>query len=81
MGQPLKVDQVIDARGLLCPGPLMELVLALRTNPPHTVIEVLCSEETSVNDISQWVTKSGHELLGSRSYDGHFGVTVRKAGL
>ncbi len=81
MRQQLKADQVIDARGLLCPGPLMELVLALRANPPHTVLEVLCSDETSVNDICQWVNKSGHELLGSQSYEGHFGVTVRKAGL
>jgi TusA-related sulfurtransferase len=81
MGEPLKADQVIDARGVLCPGPLMELMLALRANPPRTVIEVLCSDETSVNDICQWVTKSGHELLGTQPYEGHFGVTVRKAGL
>ncbi len=81
MRQPLKADRVIDARGLLCPGPLMELVLALRANPPRTVIEVLCSDETSVKDISQWVTKSGHELLGRQAHEGHFGVTVRKAGL
>jgi tRNA 2-thiouridine synthesizing protein A len=75
----LQVDKVIDARGMACPGPLMNLIGAIRTGQVGETFEVLSSDEGSKTDIPAWVAKAKHELVGVRPDEGFSHFIVRKA--
>jgi tRNA 2-thiouridine synthesizing protein A len=69
----------IDARGAFCPGPLMELIAALKTRQIGDEIEILSSDKGSVTDIPEWCKKVKHECLGVDEKEGYWSVLVRKA--
>jgi len=41
----LKVDKVVDARGVACPGPLLEAKRMVPSVPMHGVMDVISSDE------------------------------------
>lgn len=69
----------IDARGAFCPGPLMELIAALKLVEIGDEIEILSSDKGSAKDIPEWVAKVGHEMVGVENLDGYDSIVVRKA--
>jgi tRNA 2-thiouridine synthesizing protein A len=75
----LRIDKTIDARGMACPGPLMNLIGAIRQGQVGQVFEVLSSDEGSRTDIPAWVTKSKHELVEVFEDTGYAHFIVRKA--
>ncbi len=75
----LQIDKSIDARGMACPGPLMNLIGAIRMGSVGQVFEVLSSDEGSKTDIPAWVAKARHELVEVRQVGDHAGFVVRKA--
>jgi len=72
-------DRTIDARGSYCPGPLMELIRAVREGQTGEVIEVLSSDSGSKRDIPKWVEKAKHELVRVVDDQGFTRFIVRKA--
>ena len=73
------VTRTIDARGLPCPGPLMNLIGAIREGEVGDVIEVLSSDQGSRTDIPAWTAKARHELVEVVEEDGFARFVVRKA--
>lgn len=71
--------QKIDARGAFCPGPLMELIAALKLSAVGDEVEVWSSDKGSVTDIPEWVKKVGHAMVSTTEQDGYWSVVVRKA--
>lgn len=71
--------QKIDARGAFCPGPLMELIAALKLAKLGDEIEVWSSDKGSAADIPEWVHKVKHELVAVTTCDGYWSIIVRKA--
>ena len=72
------VNRTIDARGSFCPGPLMELIRAIRESAVGTVICVRSSDRGSKIDIPKWVEKAGHRLVGVFEQDGFDEIIVEK---
>ena len=70
--------RLVDARGSFCPGPLMELIRAIRESEVGTVISVYSSDNGSKTDIPRWVEKAGHRLLGLDARDGYDEIVVEK---
>ena len=70
--------RVIDARGSYCPGPLMELIRAVKEANVGDVVEVWSSDTGSQRDIPKWVEKAGHEFLGVIHEQGYDRIRVRK---
>ena len=70
--------KVIDARGSFCPGPLMELIRAIRESTVGDVIAVESSDRGSRIDIPKWVEKAGHRLVGIDSANGYDVIVVEK---
>jgi tRNA 2-thiouridine synthesizing protein A len=70
--------QVIDARGAFCPGPLMELIAALKLASVGDEIEVWSSDQGSIKDIPEWIKKVGHELVGVNQQEGYAAIVVKK---
>ena len=75
----MAVKTKIDARGAYCPGPLMELIAALKLVNIGDEIEVLSSDKGSAKDIPEWVNKVHHEMVGVSQQDGYWSIVVRKA--
>lgn len=74
----IKADKVVDARGVACPGPLLEAKRAIATVPMKGVLEVLSSDEGTVTDIPLWAKKVGHEFLGTVPEPGLWRIFVRR---
>ncbi len=75
----VSVTRTIDARGSYCPGPLMELIRAIREGAVGDTIAVLSSDSGSKIDIPKWVEKAGHRLVGiTTTDDGHDEIVVEK---
>lgn len=73
------ITRTIDARGSFCPGPLMELIRAIRESAVGDVIAVRSSDKGSKVDIPTWIEKAGHQLLSVTAYDGYDEIVVQKA--
>jgi len=70
--------RTIDARGSYCPGPLMELIRAIRESEAGQVLAVLSSDSGSRTDIPKWVDKAGHRLIGITAREGYDEILVEK---
>lgn len=75
----VQIDKTIDARGMACPGPLMNLIGAIRQGQTGQVFEVLSSDEGPKTDIPAWVAKARHELVQVVQDNGYASFIVRKA--
>ena len=73
------IDKEIDARGSFCPGPLMELMRAIKTAPVGATLAVLSSDPGSNKDIPIWVAKARHEFVGADPQTGYTRFVIRKA--
>ncbi len=53
----------VDARGLLCPLPVIRLAKAAREAPAGMQITILASDPAARHDIPAWCRMRGHTLL------------------
>ncbi len=74
----IKADKVVDARGAQCPGPLVELIRAIKEVPVDAIVEVWTQEPRTKEDTKAWCQRSGHEFVGAFPADGYERVLVRK---
>ena len=72
------VTRTVDARGSFCPGPLMELIRAIRESQVGDVIAVLSSDKGSKVDIPKWIEKAGHKLVVLETLEGYDRLVVEK---
>lgn len=71
--------RIVDARGSFCPGPLMELIAAIKTVAVGEELEVLSTDKGSAEDIPEWLKKVGHTLVSTSEKSGVYHLRVRKA--
>ena len=62
-------DQVLDAKGLNCPLPILKAKKALGTLPAGGTLEVLATDPGSIKDFEAFCRTTGNELV-ERSDDG-----------
>jgi TusA-related sulfurtransferase len=77
--EAIPINRVVDARGSYCPGPLMELIRAIRESSVGDVISVYSSDSGSRIDIPRWIEKAGHRLVALEARDGYDEIVVEKA--
>ena len=56
----------VDARGLLCPLPVIRTQDAVARLEPGTRVRVLCTDPGALNDVPAWCRVHGHRLLSAR---------------
>jgi TusA-related sulfurtransferase len=78
MVETTPAPRLIDARGSFCPGPLMELIRAIREAQVGDVLTVRSSDKGSKIDIPKWVEKAGHRLISVESLEGYDEITIEK---
>ncbi len=76
-----EISSTVDAKGLICPEPVMMLHSAVRDAKGGQVIQVLATDPSTKKDIAQFCEFLGHDLL-SQSQEGEVLIhLVRKKGL
>ena len=77
-GRNTTSETVLDAKGLVCPLPVLRLNRALRSMAPGERIRLLTTDRASVADVRAFCRETGHELTGfSEDAGGHFAFVVR----
>ncbi|MCU5112320.1 sulfurtransferase TusA family protein [Bacillus wiedmannii] len=59
----MNVKQVLDAKGLACPMPMVRTKKAMDTLQTGEVLEVHVTDKGSVRDIPAWANKGGHDIV------------------
>jgi TusA-related sulfurtransferase len=74
----LRVDKVVDARELDCPGPLLEAKRGMESVPMAGIMEVISSDTGTMLDVPAWAFKVGHEYLGTVTEPGIWRIYVKR---
>ena len=74
----IEITKVADARGVACPGPLLEAKKAMGSVSVGQVVEVRSNDAGSRKDIPVWAAKIGHEYLGQVEADGYDRHIIRR---
>jgi tRNA 2-thiouridine synthesizing protein A len=72
-------DVEVDARGLLCPLPILRLARAFRRAPAGTIARLTATDPAAVADVEAFCREGGHELLSTERDGACFLFRVRKA--
>ncbi|MCF2903689.1 sulfurtransferase TusA family protein [Octadecabacter sp. CECT 8868] len=62
--------EVLDARGLMCPLPVLRLAKVLRGLDVGTQLTIWADDPVAVIDIPHFCAESGHALLSQREENG-----------
>ncbi|MBC7164409.1 MAG: sulfurtransferase TusA family protein [Roseovarius sp.] len=72
--------QTLDARGLLCPLPVLKLRKRLKSLGPGEEITMQADDPAAVIDVPHFCAESGHVLLSAAQADGVQTYVIRKSG-
>ena len=67
---------VVDARGLICPAPVIALAKAARTLPEGSRVTVLATDPAAAVDVPAWARMRGHRVLETTEDGEHLALTV-----
>ena len=74
----IEANQVVDARAMSCPGPLLEAKKAIATVKVGEILEIWSGDANTKNDMPRWCEKVGHEFLGILQGDGYERLFIRR---
>jgi rhodanese-related sulfurtransferase/TusA-related sulfurtransferase len=75
----IKTDNVLDAKGLACPMPIVKTKKAVKELLPGQVVEVQATDKGSTADLQAWAKSAGHQYLGTVEEGNVLKHYVRKA--
>ena len=71
-------DQVLDAKGLNCPLPILRAKKALKDVPTGGTLQVLATDPGAVKDFEAFCRTTGNELLESKNDDKVFSFLIKR---
>lgn len=80
MSEEIRVDQHLDARGLLCPMPVISVARAMKGLSQGQIISISATDKGACRDIPAWAEQTGHRLLKWTEEDGVYTFYIEKAG-
>ena len=73
------MTDILDARGLLCPLPVLKARKRLQTVVSGEVLTMWADDPAAVIDVPHFCAESGHELIEAREDADHQVYVIRKA--
>ena len=71
-------DQVLDAKGLNCPLPILRAKKALKDVPMGGTLEVVATDPGAVKDFEAFCRTTGNELLESKNDNNVFSFLIKR---
>ena len=75
----IKANEVLDAKGLSCPMPIVKTKKAMTVLAPGNVLEVQATDKGSKADLKAWAESTGHQYLGTIEEEGMLKHYLRKS--
>jgi len=72
-------DIVIDARGLLCPLPVLRLRKRLQEIEAGTIVTLVATDPAALVDVPHFCAENGHEFLASTEHGDTVHYRLRRA--
>ena len=66
----MEYDDDLDARGLLCPLPVLKLAKRMRATASGQVMRLQADDPAAIIDVPHYCTESGNAYLGLTEADG-----------
>ena len=63
MSEEIKVDKVMDLKGMPCPMPLLKISKGIKEIEVGQVVEVHSTDRGSLADFPAWARTSGNKIL------------------
>ena len=74
----VEVTQMVDARGLSCPMPIVKIAQAVKPLPSGAVVELLATDAGSIKDVAAWCRATGNELIEQTSDGAVYRFIIRR---
>jgi tRNA 2-thiouridine synthesizing protein A len=78
MSADIKFDQVLDAKGLSCPLPILKTKKAVESLSKGQVLKVESTDPGSKNDMAAWAKRTGNEIVKMEEGAGMFTFYIKK---
>jgi tRNA 2-thiouridine synthesizing protein A len=75
----MQVDRVVDAKGQMCPMPIVTLARAIKELQPGQVLALVATDLGARRDVPAWADKTGNALLEMTEEGGTLTFYIRKA--
>ncbi|MBB6445289.1 sulfurtransferase TusA family protein [Bacillus benzoevorans] len=75
----IKANDVLDAKGLACPMPIVKTKKAMTVLEAGHVLEVQATDKGSKADMKAWAESTGHQYLGTIEEEGVLKHYLRKS--
>ncbi|MEK6697465.1 MAG: sulfurtransferase TusA family protein [Nitrospirota bacterium] len=79
MSADIKADQMLDAKGLSCPLPILKTKKAVEAMTKGQVLKVETTDAGSKNDMNSWAKRTGNEILKVDEGPGVFTFYIKKS--
>jgi tRNA 2-thiouridine synthesizing protein A len=70
--------ETLDAKGLMCPMPIVKLAKKMKELPVGAVLELIADDVGSKEDVPAWCKRTGNELVSQKEEGGAFYFYIKK---
>jgi tRNA 2-thiouridine synthesizing protein A len=78
MSEKIKVDKVMDLKGLACPMPVVKVSKGIKEVEIGQVIEAITTDPGSLADFPAWARTSGNEILKTEQKEGAIKFYIKR---
>jgi tRNA 2-thiouridine synthesizing protein A len=78
MSEEIKVDKVMDLKGLACPMPVVKVSKGIKEVEIGQVIEAVTTDPGSLADFPAWARTSGNEILKTEQEEGAIKFYIKR---
>jgi tRNA 2-thiouridine synthesizing protein A len=71
-------DEILDARGLNCPLPILKTKKALNKMASGSILHVMSTDAGSVKDLEAFCNQTGNKLIKTLEEDGEYVFTIER---
>ena len=72
-------DRILDAKGLLCPMPIVKLAKIVKEMDSKQVVLLEATDPGAVPDVKAWSKNTGHPLIHQETVDKVMRFWIQKA--
>lgn len=70
--------EVLDAKGLMCPMPIVQLAKKMKTMKVGDELDLIASDVGSKVDVPAWCQRTGNQLVSVKEDNGIFTYRIKK---
>lgn len=78
MSEEIKVDKILDLKGLACPLPVIKVNKGIKEIAVGQVLEAITTDPGALSDFPAWARTSGNEILKTDQKDGLIKFIIKR---